>query len=192
MIEREGEPNNKVKVELDKKYVYSGWDAEFVDPDNGNYDVKVTAPANPRVGEFARPVVKVSYTNGSTDEIPLFIVVDPNHTQQMDLSYDEVPVATPGETRTMKPQLSRAIGDGDNINPAKYEMDTSDLPDGWSAEVNQDTGEVTVTPSKDAPNGEQFTGKVTATYPDGTTDVAKVDVTAVSAVKSANLSLIHI
>ena len=186
MVEREDEPNNKVKVELDKKYVYPGWDAEFVDPKNGNYDVKVTAPANPRVGSFARPVIKVSYTNGSVDEIPLFIVVDPNHTQQMDLSYDEVPVATPGETQTVKPQLSRTIGDGDNINPAKYELDTTGLPDGWTAEVNQDTGEITVTPSKDAPNGEQFVGKLTATYPDGTTDVAKVDVTAVSAVKSAN------
>ena len=186
MVEREGEPNNKVKVELDKKYVYPGWDAEFVDPDNGNYDVKVTAPANPLVGAFARPVVKISYTNGSDDVIPLFIVVDPNHTQQMDLGYEEVPVATPGDTRTIKPHLSRAIGDGDNITPAKYELDTAGLPDGWSAEVNQDTGEVTVTPAADAPNGEQFVGKVTATYPDGTTDVAQVNVTAVSAVKGAN------
>lgn len=186
MVERDGEPNNKIKVELDNEYVYPGWDAEFVDPDNGNYDVKVTAPSNPKAGAFARPTVKVSYTNGSTDEIPILIIVDPNHTQQMNLAYENVPAATPGETRTITPELSRAIGDDDNIEPNKYELDTSDLPDGWSAEVNPDTGEVTVIPAEDAPNGEQFTGTVTATYPDGTTDVSEINVTSMSAVKGAN------
>ena len=65
-------------------------------------------------------------------------------------------------------------------------LDTTDLPEGWTAEVDQATGNVIVTPSVNAPNGEQFVGKVTATYPDGTTDVAEVNVMAVSAVKTAN------
>lgn len=186
MVEREGKPNNKIKVELDNTYVYSGWKAEFVDPDNGNYDVRVTAPANPRAGAFARPLVKVSYTNGSVDHIPILVIVDPNHTQQMNLAYERVPVATPGEPYTVDAKLTRAIGDGDIIAPKKYVLDKTGLPDGWTAEVDQATGNVIVTPSVNAPNGEQFIGKVTATYPDGTTDTAEVNVMAVSAVKTAN------
>lgn len=186
MVEREGVPNNKIKVELDTTYVYSGWTAEFVDPDNGNYDVRVTAPANPRAGEFARPLVKVSYTNGSEDHIPILVIVDPNHTQQMNLAYERVPVATPGEPYTVDAKLTRAIGDGDIIAPAKYVLDKAGLPDGWTAEVDQATGNVVITPSVNAPNGEQFIGTVTATYPDGTTDTAEVNVMAVSAVKTAN------
>lgn len=186
MIDREGEPNNKATVELNTEYVYPGWNAEFVDPDNGNYDVKVTAPANPAPGTFAQPVVEVTYSNGSKDRIEIMAIVDPNHTQQMDLAYEKAPVSTPGQTRTIDAKLTRSIGDSDVIKPKKYELDTSDLPDGWSAEVDQDTGQVTVTPASGAPNGQQFVGKVTATYPDGTTDVAEVNVTAISAIKNAD------
>lgn len=186
MIAQEGEPNLRATVRLDRKYVYPGWDAEFVDEENGNYDVRVTAPANPEPGTFAQPVVEVTYSNGSTDRIEIMTIVDPNHTQQMNLAYKPVPVATPGETRTIDAVLTRAIGDGDNIEPTQYTLDTSTLPDGWQAAVDQSTGQVTVTPAEGAPNGEQFVGKVTATYPDGTVDTAEVNVTSTSAVKMAH------
>lgn len=186
MVEQGGDQNLRATVRLDRKYVYPGWDAEFVDEKNGNYDVRVTAPANPAPGTFAQPVVEVTYSNGSTDRIEIMTIVDPNHTQQMNLAYTQVPVATPGETRTIDAVLTRAIGDGDNIEPTQYTLDTSTLPDGWQAAVDQSTGQVTVTPAKDAPNGEKFAGKVTATYPDGTTDTAEVNVTSTSAVKMAH------
>lgn len=179
-------PNNRATVTLDKKYVYEGWSAEFVDPDNGNYDVKVTAPANPEPGTFAQPVVEVTYSNGSKDRIEIMAIVDPNHTQQMNLAYEKAPTAAPGEARTLDAKLTRAIGKGDNIKPKTYSLDKAGLPKGWTADIDETTGQVIVTPAKDAPNGERFIGKVTATYPDGTTDVAEVNVTAVIAVKAAN------
>ena len=185
MVERGGDPNVRATVRLDQKYVYPGWDAAFVDEENGNYDVRVTAPANPAPGTFAQPVVEVTYSNGSTDRIEIMTIVDPNHTQQMNLAYEQVPVATPGEARTIDAELTRAIGEGDIIAPAKYTLDTSTLPDGWQATVDQATGQVTVTPSVNAPNGAQFIGRVTATYPDGTVDVAEINVTAITAVKTA-------
>ena len=186
LIAHKDKPNSRATVTLDTKYVYPGWSAEFVDPDNGNYDVKVTAPANPAPGTFAQPVVEVTYSNGSKDRIEIMAIVDPNHTQQMDVSYDKAPTATPGELRTLDANLTREIGEGDNIAPKTYSLDKAGLPKGWTADIVETTGQVTVTPAKDAPNGEQFIGKVTATYPDGTTDVAEVNVTAVTAVKAAN------
>lgn len=186
LIAHKDNPNNRATVTLDTKYVYPGWTAEFVDPDNGNYDVKVTAPANPAPGTFAQPVVEVTYSNGSKDRIEIMAIVDPNHTQQMNLAYEKVPTTAPGEARTLDAKLTRAIGEGGNIAPKTYSLDKAGLPKGWTADIDEATGQVTVTPAKDAPNGEQFIGKVTATYPDGTTDVAEVNVTAVTAVKAAN------
>lgn len=186
LIAYKDKPNNRATVIIDKKYVYEGWTAEFVDPDNGNYDVKVTAPPNPAPGTFAQPVVEVTYSNGSKDRIEIMAIVDPNHTQQMNLAYEKAPTTAPGESRIIDAKLTRAIGEGEVIKPKTHSLDKAGLPAGWTADIDEKTGWVTVTPAKDARNGEQFIGKVTATYPDGTTDVAEVNVTAVSAVKAAN------
>lgn len=50
------------EVKLDKKNVYSGWEAKM---DPNTYEVTVTAPMNPNPGTFAHPRVIVTYSNGS-------------------------------------------------------------------------------------------------------------------------------
>lgn len=71
----------EAKATLDEKYVYEGWTVEM----DEDYNVTVTAPENPRPGTFARPVVTVEYSNGSTDKLELLVIVDPNNTQVTDL-----------------------------------------------------------------------------------------------------------
>lgn len=82
LAKKKGDGGFEAKVTLDEKYVYEGWTVEM----DEDYNVTVTAPENPRPGTFARPVVTVEYSNGSTDVLELLVVVDPNNTQVTDLS----------------------------------------------------------------------------------------------------------
>ena len=60
---KKGDGGFEAKVSLDEKYVYDGWTVDIDD----DYNVTVTAPEEPKPGSFARPVVTVEYSNGSTD-----------------------------------------------------------------------------------------------------------------------------
>ena len=165
----------KAQVKLITDNVFYGWEAKFVDEANGNYDVEVTTPAEVGPGTFAQPVVEVTYSNGSKDIIPLLVVVKPNHTQSNDIDYTpEAVKGTQGKPMESTPTTRRVIGTGAPTQPETYTLDKSNLPQGWTAEIDPKTGKLTVTAPEDAPNNEKFEAVVTATYPDGTTDTAKV------------------
>lgn len=176
------------KITLDDRLVYEGWTAEFADPEKDDYRVIVTAPAGfdkPVPGTFAQPVVNVRYSNGSKDVIPLLVVVAPNHTQQTELKYPkETKQGAQGTPLTAEATLTRVLGKGDVIKPAKYEIvEGSYDKDHWEEVTVDKDGNVTAKSKKDAPNFTTITPKVKATYPDGTTDEAPVSFQVVSNVK---------
>lgn len=178
--------NQLATVELDTELVQPGWEAEFVDPASGDYRVKVTAPfggGEPRPGTFSQPVVKVTYTNGSVDSIPLLAVVRPNNTQVTDVTYPTEPATgLQGAELTQPATLKRILGKGTPITPARYEVVPGSYPEGWMVTVDAD-GTVHATSPKDAPNNSSITPQVKATYPDGTNDVVEAPFQVVTSIK---------
>ncbi len=178
--------NQQATVELDTELVQPGWKAEFVDPDKGDYTVKVTAPfggGEPRPGTFSQPVVKVTYTNGSVDSIPLLAIVKPNNTQVTDVTYPTEPATgLQGAELTQPVALKRILGKGSPVKPTSYEVVPGSYPEGWTVTVDAD-GTVHATSPKDAPNNSSITPKVKATYPDGTTDVVEAPFQVVTSIK---------
>nr|WP_269434719.1 G5 domain-containing protein [Corynebacterium lujinxingii] len=162
------------EIELDDSNVYEGWDAYFRDPDNGDYTVVVESPAgtDARPGSFAQPIVKVTYSNGTQDIIPLLVIVDPNNTQTTDVVYPPETIrGIIGATMTSPaPTLKRVIGKNQKpVKPASYTVDPATVPAGWTINVAGD-GTVTATSPEGAAAGDMARPKITATYPDGTVD----------------------
>ena len=162
------------EIELDDSNVYEGWDAYFRDPDNGDYTVVVESPAgtDARPGSFAQPIVKVTYSNGTQDIIPLLVIVDPNNTQTTDVVYPPETIrGIIGATMTSPaPTLKRVIGKNQKpVKPASYTVDPETVPAGWTIEVAPD-GAVTAKSPADAEAGDMASPKIIATYPDGTID----------------------
>ena len=168
----------EAKVELDEKYVYEGWTVEMDD----DYNVTVTAPENPRPGTFARPVVTVEYSNGSTDKLELLVVVDPNNTQVTDLVRPGVSKGKLNEDITAQIGLKPIMKGHKAVNPAKYEVDESTVPEGWTVTVDN-TGKVTAKADDSVAPGTIITPKVKATYPDQTTDEIETQFQAIASIK---------
>ena len=162
------------QIDLDDANVYEGWDAKFQDPENGDYTVVVESPAgtDARPGTFAQPIVKVTYSNGSQDIIPLLVIVDPNNTQTTEVIYPPETIrGLIGEQMTSEaPTLKRVIGKNQApVKPASYTVDPGTVPAGWTIDVASD-GTVTATSPVDAKPGDLARPKIVATYPDGTID----------------------
>ncbi|MCP1388157.1 G5 domain-containing protein [Corynebacterium sp. TA-R-1] len=168
----------EAEVTLDEKYVYEGWTVEFDD----NYNVTVTAPENPKPGTFARPVITVEYSNGSTDRLELFVVVDPNNTQVTDLVRPGLTTGTIGGELTAQVGTKSIMKGHKPVHPAKFEVDPSTVPDGWTVTVD-DTGKVTAKADDTVAPGTIITPKVKATYPDQTTDEIETQFQAIVDIK---------
>ena len=172
LAKKKGDGGFEAKATLDETYVYQGWNAEMDD----NYNVTVTAPENPQPGTFAQVRVVVEYSNGSTDVIPLLVVVNPNNTQTTDVVYppETVRGVIGKEMTSAAPTLKRVIGKNQPpVKPKSYTVDLATVPAGWSIEVAED-GTVTATSPADAKPGDMARPKITATYPDGTIDEREV------------------
>ena len=113
--------NATVELDEESSNVYEGWDAQL----NEDHTVTVKSPGgkNTRPGTFAQPIIKVTYSNGSTDRIPLLVIVDPNNTQVTDTNYPKVTSGgTAGEPMTTTATLTRILGKGNPVTPATYEI----------------------------------------------------------------------
>ncbi|WP_245167929.1 adhesin domain containing protein [Corynebacterium coyleae] len=150
----------EAKVSLDEKYVYDGWTVEM----DENYNVTVTAPEEPKPGSFARPVVTVEYSNGSTDKLELLVVVDPNNTQVTDLVRPSLSKGKIGEDLTAQVGTKSIMKGHKPVHPAKFEIDESTVPAGWTVTVDA-TGKVTAKADDSVAPGTIITPKVKATYP---------------------------
>ena len=181
LIKPESEGGAGATVELDTDHVYDGWEAEFVKPNEGDYDVRVTAPAGATPGTFAQPRVVVTYTNGTKDVLPLLTVFNPNDTQTTDVEYS-VQVGVQGKKLEARPTLRRILGKKAPKVPKSYAVDATSIPEGWQITVADD-GTVTAVSPADAPNHSVAKPVITATYPDGTTDEVSVIFQVVTSVK---------
>ena len=195
LAKKKGDGGFEAVATLDETYVYDGWSVEMDD----DYNVTVTAPENPRPGTFARPKITVEYSNGSTDELELLVVVNPNNTQVTDLVRPGLAKGKLNEDITAQVGLKPIMKGHKAVNPAKYEVDPASVPDGWTVTVDN-TGKVTAKADDTVEPGTIITPKVKATYPDQTTDEIETQFQAVASIKipyydtvankpSANVSL---
>ena len=168
----------EAEVKLDKKNVYSGWEAKM---DPNTYEVTVTAPPNPAPGTFAQPRVIVTYSNGSQDIIPLLVTVEHNNTQVSELKSPGTIKGTPGQDIEGQLTVEKVIDDYGPFTPESYEV-VGGVPEGWTVTVDEN-GKVTAKSPKDAPNFSTITPKIRATYPDGTIDEVDVSFQVVNNVK---------
>ncbi|MDK7082362.1 G5 domain-containing protein [Pseudoglutamicibacter cumminsii] len=171
----------EAKVTLDEKYVYEGWTVEM----DEDYNVTVTAPENPRPGTFARPVITVEYSNGSTDKLELLVVVDPNNTQVTDLVRPGLTKGKIGADLTAQVGTKSIMKGYKPVHPAKFEIDESTVPEGWTVTVDE-TGKVTAKADDTVAPGTIITPTVKATYPDGTTDEIETQFQAIVDIKIPN------
>ena len=178
LAKKKGDGGFEAKVSLDEKYVYDGWTVEM----DEDYNVTVVAPENPKPGTFARPVVTVEYSNGSTDKIELFVVVDPNNTQVTDLVRPGLTKGTIGDELTAQVGTKSIMKGYKPVHPAKFEIDESTVPAGWTVTVDE-TGKVTAKADDTVAPGSIITPKVKATYPDQTTDDIETQFQAIIDIK---------
>ncbi|WP_298075932.1 G5 domain-containing protein, partial [uncultured Corynebacterium sp.] len=178
LAKKKGDDGFEAKVSLDEKYVYDGWTVEM----DEDYNVTVTAPENPKPGTFARPVVTVEYSNGSTDRLELLVVVDPNNTQVTDLVRPGLTKGTIGDDLTAQVGTKSIMKGHKPVHPAKFEVDPSTVPEGWTVTVDE-TGRVTAKADDTVAPGTIITPLVKATYPDQTTDEIETQFQAIVDIK---------
>ena len=178
LAKKKAEDGYEAKVTLDEEYVYEGWTVEM----DEDYNVTVTAPENPRPGTFARPVITVEYSNGSTDELELLVVVDPNNTQVTDLVRPGLTKGTIGDDLTAQVGTKSIMKGHKPVHPAKFEIDESTVPEGWTVTVDE-TGKATAKADDTVAPGTIITPKVKATYPDGTIDEIETQFQAIIDIK---------
>nr|WP_231375932.1 G5 domain-containing protein [Corynebacterium aquatimens] len=147
-----------------------------------DYNVTVIAPENPRPGTFAQPRVVVEYSNGSKDELSLLVVVDPNHTQVTDLVRPDLSKGKVNDPITAQITTTSILDGYDPVAPKTFEVDQSTVPAGWTVTVDN-TGKVTAKADDTVAPGTIITPKVTATYPDGTTDDVETQFQAIVDIK---------
>nr|WP_246825737.1 G5 domain-containing protein [Trueperella sp. HMSC08B05] len=178
LAKKKGDGGFEAKVTLDEKYVYEGWTVAM----DEDYNVTVTAPENPRPGTFARPVITVEYSNGSTDKLELLVVVDPNNTQVTDLVRPGLTKGTIGDELTAQVGTKSIMKGYKPVHPAKFEIDESTVPEGWTVTIDE-TGKVTAKADDTVAPGTIITPKVKATYPDQTTDEIETQFQAIVDIK---------
>ncbi|MEB6259059.1 YPDG domain-containing protein, partial [Mammaliicoccus sciuri] len=119
--------------------------------------------------------VTVKYPDGSSEEVPVKVVVNPNDSQDNTPGYGSkdngsTPVK-PG-TSTHNPQ----IGDKELPPGTEFEVPLDKVPTGWTVTVDPKTGDLTVIPPKDVKPGTMVDIPVTVKYPDGTIEEIIVSV----------------
>nr|WP_278250311.1 YPDG domain-containing protein [Mammaliicoccus sciuri] len=168
--DKELPPGTQFEVPSDK--VPSGWTVT-VDPKTG--DLTVIPPKDIKPGTMVDIPVTVKYPDGSSEEVPVKVVVNPNDSQDNTPGYGSkdngsTPVK-PG-TSTHIPQ----IGDKELPPGTEFEVPLDKVPTGWTVTVDPKTGDLTVIPPKDVKPGTMVDIPVTVKYPDGTIEEIIVSV----------------
>ncbi|MFV5939110.1 YPDG domain-containing protein, partial [Mammaliicoccus sciuri] len=162
------------KFSIPEGGVPTGWTAT-IDPNTGK--VTVTPPADATEGTTAEIPVEVTYPDKSKDTATAKVQVVKNDAQNNDPNYGNEPTPTKPGKAVDVPQT----GDTDLPAGTTYEIpDGADIPDGWTATVDPNTGVVTVTPPANASNGDIANIPVKVKYPDGSSDDTTVPVKVVS------------
>ena len=168
-----GKPGTKVEIPLteeNKKDIPDGTTFKSDQPgvitvdDKGK--VTVTIPKDKNPGDKITGKITVTYPDGSTEEVPVNVTVT---------NRDKDDYAPKYEDGSGKP--------GTNVEIPLTEENKKDIPEKTKFESDtpeikvDDKGKVTVTIPKDKNPGDKVTGKITVTYPDGSTEEVPVTVT---------------
>lgn len=137
-----------------------------VDPATGA--IRVIVPEDAALDETYTATVRVMYPDGSTDEVPAPIDVVSNATLFGPGFIGGV--TTVGQTSTMAPASPLPPG-------TTFDVDGFGET-GWSAEVDPNTGRISVRTDGTVPVGQEVKVPVRMTYPDGSTEVVEVPFTA--------------
>ncbi|MEB7424123.1 YPDG domain-containing protein [Mammaliicoccus sciuri] len=168
--DKELPPGTEFEVPSDK--VPNGWTVT-VDPKTG--DLTVIPPKDVKPGTMVDIPVTVKYPDGSSEEVPVKVVVNPNDSQDNTPGYGSkdngsTPVK-PG-TSTHIPQ----VGDKELPPGTEFEVPSDKVPSGWTVTVDPKTGDLTVIPPKDIKPGTMVDIPVTVKYPDGSSEEVPVKV----------------
>ena len=168
----EGKPGGTVELPLkekDDKTIPEGTKFESLTPgitvdDKGK--VTVTIPEDKNPGDEFPGTIKVTYPDGSKEEVPVRVTVTNKDKDKYTPEYDKGN-GKPGGTveLPLKEKAGKEIPEG-----TKFESDTPGIT------VGKD-GTVTVTIPEGAKPGDKITGTITVTYPDGSKDEVPVEVT---------------
>ena len=168
----EGKPGGTVELPLkekDGKTIPEGTKFESLTPgitvdDKGK--VTVTIPENKNPGDEFPGTIKVTYPDGSKEEVPVRVTVTNKDKDKYTPEYDKGN-GKPGGTveLPLKEKAGKEIPEGTTFQ--------SDNP---GITVGKD-GTVTVTIPEGAKPGDKITGTITVTYPDDSTDTVPVEVT---------------
>ena len=172
--EGSGKPGAKVEIPLTEengKEIPTGTTYESDQPgvitvdDKGK--VTVTIPGDKKPGDKVTGKIKVTYPDGSKEEIPVTVTVTDKDKDIYTPKYEE---------GSGKP--------GAKVEIPLKEENGKEIPTGTIYESDQpgvitvdDKGKVTVTIPEGAKPGDKITGEITVTYPDGSKDIVPVEVT---------------
>jgi len=167
-----GIPGAKVEVPVKEeagKTIPEGTKFESLTPgitvdDKGK--VTVTIPEDKEPGDEIPGTIKVTYPDGSKEEVPVKVTVTTPDRDIYTPKYDDGE-GKPGGTveLPLKEKAGKEIPEG-----TKFESDNPGIT------VGKD-GTVTVTIPEGAKPGDKITGTITVTYPDGSKDEVPVEVT---------------
>ena len=168
----EGKPGGTVELPLkekDDKTIPEGTKFESLTPgitvdDKGK--VTVTIPEDKNPGDEFPGTIKVTYPDGSKEEVPVRVTVTNKDNDKYTPEYDKGNGKPGGNVELpLKEKAGKEIPEG-----TKFESDTPGIT------VGKD-GKVTVTIPEGAKPGDKITGTITVTYPDGSKDEVPVEVT---------------
>ena len=115
--------------------------------------------------------VVVTYPDGTSEEVPVKVTVKDTDAATHNPGYD----AASGEAG--KPTTVKQTGDQNLPEGTKFHVDPNKVPEGFDVEVDEKTGDVTVTPKAGTENDTEVTIPVEVTYPDGSKDEAPLHFT---------------
>ncbi|MDI2140277.1 Rib/alpha-like domain-containing protein, partial [Streptococcus hohhotensis] len=169
-----GKPGSKVEIPLKEengkdipaKTTYVSDQPGVIDVDDKG-KVTVTIPKDKNPGDKVTGKITVTYPDGSTEEVPVNVTVTNRDKDDYTPKYEDGS-GKPGS----KVEIPLKEENGKDI-PAKTTY-VSDQPGVIDVD---DKGKVTVTIPKDKNPGDKVTGKITVTYPDGSTEEVPVTVT---------------
>ena len=124
--------------------------------------LKVTAPKGAKDGDTATFNVKVTYADGSSDTINTVVKVKKSEADSHTPGYGETQ-GKPGAKVTLEQNNKLPNGSTFTITPGQNLGD-------WKPQIDEKTGEITVTIPGSAKPGDQQTILVDVKYPDGSVD----------------------
>ncbi|WP_180949992.1 carboxypeptidase regulatory-like domain-containing protein [Corynebacterium coyleae] len=133
-----------------------------------NGALRITAPKNAEIDETYKPLIQVRYPDGSAREITATVTV-PSDAATFDAGYVGANVPIGGEAR---PEPSSKLPEG-----TRFSIDGFN-EQGWTATIDEKTGRITARSNGSVPNGKTTSVKVRVTYPDGSSELVNVPLTA--------------